>query len=374
MTVKKVLVISDSFKGSLSSRQVADIAFESFQPFEELDIDTSLFADGGEGSLDCVASIIDGQFINAKVTGIWGNQVEASYFIAGDVAYIESALVCEIASIDNYQKNPFLAASDGVGHIIVDAVKRGCKAINLFLGGTATIDGGAGMMRALGCRFYDDCGNEINSGNPLVGFSTISFDNFIFPEEVKLTVVSDVVNSALGYEGGVKVYGPQKGLKNSDIPLFENGIARWIESLNKQVLSSRSIAGYQQFTGAAGGLVIPLLKFENVEVSLGFDWFRRFLNIDLLIRNSDVVITGEGRIDVQTSMGKGVGLLAHLCRNYNKPVYAVCGSYSGDASLFDAVLPLVNEGVTLQYAIDNSKYLLKERFTAIAALIADEKI
>ncbi len=367
--MKKILVISDSFKGSLSSGEIAEIAKLTLLPLDRFDVATSLFADGGEGSLECITSIGNTVSVETEVISLFGELQPATYLISGESAFIESASVCGVAGLCQHQKKPGMAASDGIGGLIKDAVSRGCTIINLFLGGTATVDGGAGMMRALGAVFTDADNNIINSGNPVLGFKSVDFSNLLMFNNFKINIISDVENSLLGEFGGVKVYGPQKGLPENEIVVYEKAMERWIEALNRQLPHNRALDGHERFSGAAGGMALPFLNSSACSVYSGFDWFSGFLNIEELIANSDVVITGEGRIDRQTAMGKGVGRLAGMCRSAAKPVYAVCGSTDGMTELFEDVFPLCNENTTLDEAMRDASILYAKRLLEIAKVL-----
>jgi glycerate kinase len=364
----KVLVVSDSFKGSLTSSRIARLAGDVFEPLAGFKLSTSLFADGGEGSLDCVKSLISAGNIEISVTGIVGEKVTASYLVDGTTAYLESAKACGFLSGASSGRNPALFASDGLGDMIMDALGRGCITINIFLGGTATVDGGSGLMRALGVTFFDSRGEVITSGNPILSMHHADFSKLVSLDGVKFNIICDVNNPLFGNEGGIRIYGPQKGLKDSDFTSFEEGMKRWINILNSNV-KSNIVDGNEPFTGAAGGLLLPFHTLTLCDCHLGFDWFRSFMGLDNMVMNADVVISGEGRIDRQSEMGKGVGRLALLCMQYSKPIYAVCGSAEGNIGLFEGIFPFVDSEISGDYAIKHAEELFTLKLKEIVSIV-----
>ena len=364
--MKHVLVVCDSFKGSLSSAEMVQIANDVFHPFPEIELSTRLFADGGEGSLACVASVLKGEQRQVVVPGIFGQPRPAHYLIHRQQAYIEVAAVCGIHDVPIHQLNPYLASSDGVGWLIRDAIEQGCNTITMFLGGTATVDGGTGMMRALGVRFFDESGVSITEVNPLPVFSQVQWGDWdSLLEGVQFEVVCDVRNALLGTEGGVRVFGPQKGLLSVDVDSFERQMMAWIKVLDARFPNHHKMTGFEPFGGAAGGLGLPFLNDARASFHLGFDWFRNLLELDLLVQKADVVITGEGRIDHQTNMGKGVGQLALLCRTLQKPVYAICGSTDYTCDLFNQIFILGGGHLTREESMSQAHRLFAEQLVQL---------
>lgn len=364
--MKRVLVVCDSFKGSLSSAEMVQIANDVFHSFPEIELSTRLFADGGEGSLACVASVLKGEQKQVVVPGIFGQPRPAHYLIHRQQAFIEVAAVCGIHDVAIHQLNPYQAFSDGVGWLIRDAIRCGCHTITLFLGGTATVDGGTGMMRALGAQFFDDSDALISQANPLPIFDQVQWGDWEeLLKDIHFEVVCDVRNALLGSEGGVRVFGPQKGLLTSDVDNYEQQMMTWMNVLDARFPNHRKLTGFEPFGGAAGGLGLPFLNDARASFHLGFDWFRNLLELDLLVQKADVVITGEGRIDHQTNMGKGVGQLALLCRALHKPVYAICGSTDYTCDLFNQIFILGGGRFTREESMSQANRLFAEQLVQL---------
>lgn len=360
--MKNILVVCDSFKGSLSSVEMAQIARGVFHANPAIELTTRIFADGGEGSLACVASVVNGQFREVVVPGIFGHPQPSVYLIYQQRAYIEVASACGIHNLAKHQLDPYQAATDGVGWLIRDAMSQGCDTITLFLGGTATVDGGTGMMRALGAQFFDNSGAPITQANPLPIFSQVQWHNLSeLLEGVHFEVVCDVRNALLGAEGGVRIFGPQKGLMSADVDLFEHQMMAWLQRLDARFTNQSNLTGSESFGGAAGGLGLPFLNDVKASFHLGFDWFRDLLALDRAVKQADWVITGEGRIDHQTNMGKGVGQLALLCRALQKPVYAIAGSTDGQCDLFDQIFLLGDGQLAQEESMQQAASLFAEQ-------------
>ncbi len=364
--MKQVLVVCDSFKGSLSSAQIATIAKETFQSFPSLNLTTSLFADGGEGSLTCAASVIKGEFKQVMVPNAFGVSLPVCYLISKQSAYIEVASVCGMVNLNGHELNPHHASTDGIGWLIRDAIDEGCRFITLFLGGTASVDGGTGMMRALGVQFFDCDNYLIVSANPLISFKYIhwcGYDELL--KGVHFEIVCDVLNPVFGSTGGVRIFGPQKGIQPHEIEFFELKMSEWIQQLNHHFGNNHSCSGKNTYSGAAGGVGIPFF-YHQACFHLGFDWFFDLLRLEKCIQKADVVVTGEGRIDGQTEMGKGVGRLAQACKMLEKPIFAICGSTDGSCDLFNRILVLGESRLSREESMDKAPELFAEQLVKIA--------
>ncbi len=367
--MKQVLVACDSFKGSLTSAEITRIAVDVFRPFQNIKLVVTPFADGGEGSLDCVASVTDGVVQQVVVPNLFGQLQSVCYIISDNHAFIEVASVCGMHHLAPQQLNPCQASSQGVGYLIRHAVECGCSSITLFLGGTATIDGGTGMLRSLGVEFMDCCGTPISSGNPLLSFAKICWGNVMNRlQGIHFDIVCDVVNPIMGPMGGVKIFGPQKGLQYVDVEKFEHRLCEWLQQLEKHTDAQVKNLETEPFGGAAGGIGLPFLGRSNTSFHIGFEWFRQKLKLDLLIRNSDLVITGEGRIDHQTHMGKGVGRIAQLCRSLGKPVVGICGSTDGSSQLFNQIFILGDGLLPYDESMNKASQLFAGELLKIATL------
>ncbi len=355
----KILIIPDSFKDSLHANDVA-VAIEQGvkSVLPQADCCCIGMADGGEGSLDLWLAITKAEEVNLEVSNSYGREVSARYGYnpVNNVVFIEVAQASGLAGINIHELNPMVASSVGTGQLIKYALSRHPDTIILALGGTATIDGGTGLLQGLGCKFTNKGGLSIQTGtNPLIDFEQVGLE--IIPElqKVNWLLLSDVTNPLTGDYGAAKVYGPQKGANPAMIETLETRLNDWIDFLVSQGgFDIRNFPG----AGAAGGMGVPFLSFCNSKVRSGFDWFSEALGLKSLISQSDFVITGEGMIDNQTKMGKGPGKISLLAREAHKPVFAITGKNRGESDLFDAVFQLTNDLVDADMAIRNAKELL----------------
>lgn len=355
----KILIIPDSFKGSLHANDVAAAIEQGVKSvLPQADCSCIGMADGGEGSLDLWLAITKAEEVSLEVSNAYGSQISARYGYnpVNNAVFIEVAQASGLAGINVHELNPMVASSVGIGQLIKHALSLHPDTIILALGGTATIDGGTGLLQGMGCKFTKKGGLSIQSGtNPLIDFEEVNLEIIPKLQKVKWLLLTDVTNPLTGDYGAAKVFGPQKGANASMIEMLDNRLNYWIDYLVGQ--GGRDVRG-NVGAGAAGGMGVPFLSFCNSMVRSGFDWFSEALDLRSLISQSDVVITGEGMIDNQTKMGKGPGKIALLAREAHKPVFAVTGKYYGDCNLFDAVFQLTNDSVDTNLAIRNAKELL----------------
>lgn len=321
--MKKIIIAADSFKGTFTSFEAEKIIREEFLKnfSSEIDVELIPVADGGEGTVDAFLSSLAGEKISCRVVDHLGNSIRAEYGILSDnTAVIEAASACGLYLSD--ERKPLYASTHGVGMVISDSVKRGCKNIILGIGGTATTDGGCGLIQCLGGRFYSEKGEieRICSGN----LSEIkSFDlSGIAPKvkDCKITVLCDVKNPLYGENGAAYVFAPQKGANESEVKLLDNGLrnlGKLFDSYTGKNISNSEGAG------AAGGLGAGLCAVFGAELKRGIDVILEKTNFAHRAQNADLIITGEGRLDSQTSQGKVPFGVASL--SGKTPVIAVCG-------------------------------------------------
>ena len=362
----KVLVVPDSFKGSLSAKEAADCISKGFGD-ERFEVVTMPVSDGGDGALDVVAFSGNRKKQHLKVYNALGVTVDTEYITgANGEAYVAVSGASGIGSLDRSKLNPFAASSYGTGQVIDYLLKKGVSMINLFLGGSATVDGGTGLMAALGAQFFKGNKKIVPfETNPLVEYDTVNLsaarDRL---RDTGINVIADVDNVIMGDSGAVKVFGPQKGASEEDMPVLENRMMCWVELLEKE--SGREleqIAGL----GAAGGIALPLTAFADAVVYNGAQWFVKTLGIEKLIEQADLIVTGEGSIDVQTSMGKIPGVIANLAKKQGKKVIGLCGKLGGKPENFDEVYSILDHfNVDEEYALANAKTLL-EKLSVIVA-------
>ncbi len=357
----KIVIAPDSFKGSLTSIEGCNIIEKAaLSVFSTAEIVKIPIADGGEGSIEAVSSACKGEIVSAQVQGSLPNTtLSANYFITGKKGVVEMAQANGLTLIE--EKNPLLANTYGTGELILHAINRGCTEIVVAIGGSATNDGGLGAMQALGFSFYDDNDKRIDRvcGQNLSKIRRISDENALCNlKAIKFTVMCDVNNPLTGKKGATYTFGRQKGADDATLAILEKGMKNYENVLN-------SYAGFNvgevEGTGAAGGLGGALKGFLKAEMKPGILAVLELAKFKKKIKNANLIITGEGRVDFQSAYGKvlwGIGKSAE-----GIPVIAFAGGVGeGIAELekigINAVIPIVNKPMELKEAIGNAKNLL----------------
>ena len=323
----KILVVSDSFKESLTSRQVAEAVEEGMLKFsKQIQVIKVPVADGGEGTVDAMVNAINGQIINKTITGPLGGTIDSFYAFSKEskISVIEVAAAVGIGNIKVEDRNPLKATTIGVGELIKDAIDKGSNKIIVGLGGTATNDGGLGMLVGLGCKVYDRDGNSIYpSGenlNKIVKIETTQLQENI--EGVEFILASDVTNPLVGELGASHIFGPQKGATPEMVQILETNMCHYADVLEKTLDKSiRTMKG----AGAAGGLGAAFLAFFNAKFKLGVDIVLEANNIEKLMKDVNLVITGEGKIDAQTAYGKTPMGITKLAKKNGCKVIGIAG-------------------------------------------------
>ncbi len=310
--IGKVVVAVDSFKGSLSSREVADAVREGvLEVFPEAVVVGVTVADGGEGTVETILENIEGKLVAVFAHNPLGRLIEASYGIIdqGTTAVIEVASACGLTLLSDEERNPLEASTYGLGEMIADALKRGCRKFIIGLGGSATNDAGMGMLCALGYKFYDSEGGVLKGcGSALAKIASID-DSEVMPEVVDSEFIAacDIDNPLYGSLGAAYVFAPQKGADEAMVELLDKGLQNFArvvcEFCGKEI---SEIPG----AGAAGGLGGSLAGLLSAEIVSGIEVVLDAINFDRTISGADLVITGEGKIDAQTARGKApLGIL-----------------------------------------------------------------
>ncbi|MBQ7041807.1 MAG: glycerate kinase [Muribaculaceae bacterium] len=356
--MKKIVVASDSFKGSLSSVDVALSAEKGiYEVFPSCQVVKVNVADGGEGTVDAVVEALDGSKIKIVVKNPIGKPVEAEYGIAGDTAIIEMAAASGLPLLSVEERNPWVTSTYGTGEMILDAINRGCTKFLVGIGGSATNDAGTGMLQALGFRFYDNNGALIEDccGGCLGDIARIDDSNV--SEAVRnavFTVACDVDTPFCGKEGAAYVFAPQKGADADMVRRLDEGMASFAEVVNtKYELDIVPVEG----AGAAGGMGGAFRAFLNATLKKGIDMVLDAISFDAILENADIVITGEGKVDFQTAKGKtAAGVLARA-KNAAIPVIAIGGCVEMCDSLeqmgFAGIYPILEEKVPLEVAMQH---------------------
>ena len=345
--MKKCVVISDSFKGTLSSRDICRIARESVPRFfPDCEVAAVPVADGGEGTVDCFREAIGAEPVTLTVCGPLGTPVQATYGRLGSLAIVEMAAAAGLPLVGE-QKNPELTTTYGVGELLRHAVDSGCTEILLGLGGSATNDGGCGCAAALGVRFYDSSGNTfIPTGKTLAQLARIdTTETDARLRHVRITAMCDVENPLTGPTGAPAVFGPQKGSDPAMVVRLNLGLHR----LN-QVLQQTRGRSFDRIpgAGAAGGMGAGCMAFLNAELKPGIECVLDTVGFDRLLDHADLVITGEGRLDSQSLHGKVISGVARRTAPRHIPLVALVGGIAEGA---DAAYAL---GVTAMFGIDRS--------------------
>ncbi|MEC0270361.1 glycerate kinase [Paenibacillus anseongense] len=363
----KIIIAPDSFKGSMSAATAAlaiDKGFRRYMP----NVQTVLIpvADGGEGTIDCLIAGIGGVYNPAIVTGPLGNRIEAHYgaMKSGSVAVIEMACASGICLLSQDQRNPLITTTYGTGELISKALDAGYREFILAIGGSATLDGGAGMLQALGMRLLDETGEDVSWGggslDKIVTIDDRGWDPRI--AESQFLIASDVQIPLIGSEGAVHVFGPQKGATPVMINQLERNMTLWadlIEAHTGMHLHDKPGAG------AAGGLGGAFLAFFPAKLQRGIDVVIEYSSLRQHLIDSDLVITGEGRIDNQTVSGKTPMGIAQEAQKFNVPTIAFAGSVGkGIEQLYDvgihSVHSIMTGPMTLEEAMKQAPELLEQ--------------
>lgn len=351
-------------KGSLSASKFAKAIIEGLNmassEFETVSIP---IADGGDGTKEVLIENLNGSYVNAMVSDPFGRKVEASFGWLPEkkTAVIEMADASGLKLLKNSELNPLTASSFGTGELINEAVKIGAGRIILGVGGSATVDGGLGMMKAMGAKFLNNEGNPIpEGGGSLKEIKKIDLSG-LHPEihNCIIDVACDVDNPLLGSEGAAPVFAPQKGATPDMVRLLSENLAWFSHKIIETTgLDISNLSG----TGAAGGITASLKAFLGANILPGAQLVLDILEFKKSLDGCDLVITGEGRIDTQTLSNKGPYVVAVNAKRKNVPVIALGGSVSPDASKgFDGIFSIVNGPTTLEQAVDNAYCLVKEK-------------
>lgn len=354
----KVVIAIDSFKGSMSSMEAGNAAKAGIQRACDAQIIVKPLADGGEGTTEALVEGLGGEYVSVEVTGPLGAKTKAKYGILGNgrTAVLEMAEASGIILVKREELDPLKATTYGVGEMLLDALKRGCREFIIGIGGSATSEGGVGMLQALGYEIADSYGNPVRPGIEGLGsIASISAKNV--PEELKechFNIACDVKNPLCGEKGAVYVYGPQKGVREEEKQVFDEKMRHFADKTQEFIGADYRMA---EGAGAAGGLGFAFLSYlPNVELKSGIDIVLNAIELEQEVKDADIVITGEGCLDSQTAMGKVPVGVARLAKKYNAKVLAFAGSVTKDAGEcnvagIDAFFPIIRGITTLDEAM-----------------------
>lgn len=380
----KVVVAIDSLKGSLSSMEAGNAIKEAILKVTDANVIVKPLADGGEGTVDALTAGMGGTFQKVNVKGPLGDTIECTYGILQQsrTAIIEMAGAAGITLVHPENRNPLVASTYGVGEVILDAIKQGCRKFIVGIGGSATNDGGIGMLEALGVEFFAGSKQLHNvSAKDLEILDSINIDHLNpLLKECTFQIACDVINPLCGANGASYVFGPQKGADSSMVERLDKGLDHYSQVTENIIKKDfKNHPG----SGAAGGLGFAFLAFLNGQLQPGIDIILNAIQIEEEIADADFVITGEGKLDFQTAMGKAPIGVAKLAKKHGKKVIAFAGGVTKEAYKcnevgIDAYFSIMQMPMTLEKAMettvakDNIKNTVEQVFRLI--LTMEERI
>lgn len=365
--MKKIVIAPDSFKENLTSLQVAKAIETGIRRvLPNVECVKVPMADGGEGTVQSLVDAVGGKFIRKQVTGPLGQPVKARYGLLadGETAVIEMAEASGLPLVPAAKRDPLKATTYGTGELILDAVKRGARNIIIGIGGSATVDGGAGMAQALGVKFLNAKNREIKQTlgggllNTIASIDISQRDPRI--RKTRIVIASDVDNPLAGRKGAAHVFGPQKGATPAQVKTLDDNLRHFGKLIKADLnIAVTNLAG----AGAAGGLGAGLVAFAGAKMQSGVDIVIKATGLDLQLPGADLVITGEGQVDFQTAFGKTPAGVAKAAKKARVPVIAIGGGLADDArGVFEHGIQGLDAAVArpmpLDHALDNaSQYL-----------------
>ena len=382
----KILVAPDSFKGSITSVEFCDVTEKAIKDIKKdmiMDIDVIKIpmADGGEGTIESIVRAMDGITVKRTVSGPLGDDVEALFGITGDksTGVIELAQASGLTLVPKDKRNPMFTTTYGTGQLIKEALEYGCRRIIIGLGGSATNDGGVGLLSALGIRFLNKKGENISAGAKglleLESVDMCGIDKRLASTE--LLVLCDVDNPLYGKNGAGYVYGPQKGADPDTVKEMDAGLRNFAKKTKKYL--DKDIA-QEKYAGAAGGAAAGLMAYLDAKLVSGAEIIKELTGFNKTLgkRDIDLVITGEGEVNFQTAFGKLPISVAKEARKYGTPVVAVVGrigkgAYAVHAEGICSIFSIINGPMTLEDACKNGKQLLYEAIGEIIRFYCSNK-
>ncbi|QMJ04802.1 glycerate kinase [Citrobacter freundii] len=372
----KIVIAPDSYKESLSALEVATAIEQGFREiWPDADYVKIPVADGGEGTVEAMVAATAGRLVHVDVTGPLGSSVQAFYGLSGDArsAFIEMAAASGLALVPLDSRDPLKTTSRGTGELIRHALDAGVKHIVIGIGGSATNDGGAGMVQALGARLLDAQNNDIaHGGAGLEALARIDISQLDARlAACQIEVACDVTNRLTGKEGASAVFGPQKGATPEVVARLDRALTHYAQLISRDLdVNVLELAG----GGAAGGMGAALYAFCGAQLRSGIEIVTDALHLDAWVADADLVVTGEGRIDSQTIHGKVPVGVANVAKRYNKPVIGIAGSLTPDVGIvhdhgIDAVFSVIYTICTLEDALKNAKENVRMTARNVAATL-----
>ncbi len=357
----RVVLAPDSFKGVIDATAAAEAMADGVRlARRDADIVLAPMADGGEGTMDILVDALGGVRRRVPTSGPLGDPVEATIGLVREAstAVIELACAAGYVLVPQARRNPLKTTTFGLGRVMRAVVENDIEEIILTLGGSATVDGGAGMMQALGVTFLDKAGRVMPpgiAGGDLVRVQRIEWDKApANMQHVQITIANDVLNPACGPNGAARVFGPQKGADAAGVETLDAGLSHWADVL--EGYAGRSVR-HEPGTGAAGGVALPLLALTSATLTPGVDVVGEAIGLADRIGSADLVLTGEGRLDGQSIMGKVVGSVGRMCRAAGTRCVAIVGCTGDEAEQCAAILDGVR---TLDAPLEETENRLRE--------------
>lgn len=357
----KIVIAPDSFKESLSASDVAEEIKKGFlEIFPSAHYTLLPVADGGEGTVEAMVAALKGQIINTEITDPLGAKGHAHYGLSGDkqCAIIEMASASGLERVPVAQRDPRITTSYGTGELIKHALDQGISRCIIGLGGSATNDAGSGMLQALGVKLLDATGQQIGFGGGALAqldkIDITDIDSRI--KNCSFEVACDVTNPLTGNNGASAIFGPQKGATPDMVIELDRNLAHFADIIKRDLgVDVEHVAG----TGAAGGMGAALLAFLQAKLKPGMDIITDMLDLNNIIKDADLVVTGEGRLDAQSINGKVPVGVAKVAKKYNKPVIAIAGSLGDNVEIvypygLNAVFSVLHKISTLSEALDSA--------------------
>ncbi len=374
----KIIIAPNSFKGSLDAFEVAKAIEKGLQK-SMLEADCRLFpiADGGDHTLEVFVNWLGGEVKSTEVRDPLGRPVVAEWAMLtdGKTAVIEMAKASGLSLLESGELNPLKTNTYGTGQLIAAAVESGAGKIILGLGGSATVDGGTGILQALGAKFYDEKGNLIGQETNAL-LDIIDIDTSGIPKttwETEFLILCDVENPLLGPHGAAQIFGPQKGADPHAVKLLEKAMERYSNLITKK--TGKELADLPGL-GAAGGIAMPLKAFFNTNLVSGVDFILKSMGFEEEIRSADWLITAEGKADRQTLEGKGPFGVARSAKIANVPTILLTGEAKDIEELnkgFTAVFPITNGPASLEEAMASTAHDLEMTAMQIGNLLATKR-
>ena len=329
--IKKIVVATDSFKGSLSAPEACRIiAAQAEKVFPQAEIIQLPISDGGEGLVEVAFNALGGERVVVQTCDPLGREIAAEYLkLADRSALIEMAGAGGLTLLNPREYDPLRTSTFGVGLMILDAIKSGANPIYIGLGGSATVDGGTGAATALGIHFFDEMGGKVTNGGGLGSIQSLDLRGLReLSYSGKIVFLTDVNNPLCGPSGAAEIFGPQKGATPGQVRQLD----RWLRNLAEQIeqeigMDLKDIPGM----GAAGGFALPFVAFMGAEIRSGIDFVLDVLRFDEKLVGSDLVITGEGRTDAQSAMGKAISAVARRAHEAAVRVAVISGALGDGA-------------------------------------------